>query len=538
MNTSMALRPSLTGGTEVHVAPLGSLQLRSHQAPLSLDVNVDQLNQKRAGALVDHPDRFDGLEREIVADVRAGTSKVLLRSAVAMVTGACALGLVVYRTPKGALAASGLALALVAVSGLSALATWNPKSVLEPKFSGLLASAPSVVGNARSIVSEFDVYQRELARLVGNMTKLYETTSKLPAYSPDPGTTRVLHVSDIHLNPAAWKIIKSLVKQYDIDVIIDSGDTMDHGTAAENGFVRAAGRLGAPYVWVRGNHDSATTQRAFERLEHEGSGRGGRGGHGDGKSPVRVLDRGRPVDVAGLRIAGWGDPQFTPDRSVVPAGDPEERADGRKLARALQKQRAAHTPVDVAVAHNPVLAQQTDGRVPLTLAGHTHHRSNQTLDHGTRLMIEGSTGGGGLRAVEGSQPQKVAASVLYLDRRTHRLQAWDEVTLGGLGETRAEVTRHLPADLEPGTGPRPTPSPTPSPDASSASPNSSDPSASSGSSGSSGSSSSESANSAGSPGSSGSSGSEGSGSSGAVSGSSALPPGRPPASPSASAPGR
>ncbi|MCZ9340000.1 metallophosphoesterase, partial [Streptomyces sp. TRM76130] len=112
-----------------------------------------------------------------------------------------------------------------------------PDSVLEPKFSGLLSSAPSLVGDARSIVTEFDVYQQELARLVTNVTKLYDVTSTLPAYRPDPSTLRVLHVSDIHLNPASWKIIASLVEQYQVDVIVDSGDTMDHGTAAENGFL-------------------------------------------------------------------------------------------------------------------------------------------------------------------------------------------------------------------------------------------------------------------------------------------------------------
>ncbi|RAJ66778.1 calcineurin-like phosphoesterase family protein [Streptomyces sp. Amel2xB2] len=448
MDTKMALRPSLTGGTKVNVSPLGALELRSHAAPLRLDVDVDQLDQERASALVDHPERLEGLEGEITSDVQAGAGDLALRSAVAVVVGAGALGLAVYRRPRRALAASGLALALLAASGTTAYATWNPKSVLEPKFSGLLAGAPSVVGNARSIVADFDVYQRELARLVTNVTKLYEATSTLPAYQPDPSTTRVLHVSDIHLNPAAWQIIKSLVDQYDIDVIIDTGDTMDHGTSAENGFLDPVRDLGAPYVWVRGNHDSDETQKAVEKLAKEKG------------SDVHVLDEGVARNVAGLRLAGWGDPQFTPDRSVKPQGDPRERKDGRRLALALRAQRSAGTPVDIAIGHNPVLVKETDGLVPLALAGHTHERSHETLPHKTRLMIQGSTGGGGLRAVEGEKPQKVSASVLYLDRDDGGLQAWDEITLGGLGLTTAEVTRHLAGD-EPDSPPSEGPSPSP-----------------------------------------------------------------------------
>jgi hypothetical protein len=102
---------------------------------------------------------------------------------------------------------------------------------------------------------------------------------------------------------------------------------------------------------------------------------------------------------------------------------------------------------------------ETDGLVPLALAGHTHQRSNEVLEDGTRLMVEGTTGGGGLRAVEDDAPQKVQATVLYLDEETDRLQAWDSITLGGLGLAKAEVSRHLPGDANP---PEPTPSPSPS----------------------------------------------------------------------------
>ncbi|MET7935923.1 metallophosphoesterase [Streptomyces sp. NPDC005322] len=439
MDTRMALRPSLTGGIKINVAPLGALELNSHHAPLRLDVDVDRLDPIRSEALVDHPERLSGLQDEVAGDVAHGTLDLALRSCAAVLFGATALGLAVYRRPRRALAAGGLALALLGASGTAAYATWNPQSVLEPRYSGLLSSAPSVVGNARSIVTEFDVYQQELARLVTNVTQLYEATSTLPAYQPDPTTMRVLHISDVHLNPAAWHIVESLVRQYKIDVIIDTGDTMDHGTSAENGFLDPVSDLGAPYVWVRGNHDSAATQRYIARRKN-----------------VHVVDDAKVISVAGLRIAGIGDPQFTPDRSVAASGDPAEHRAGRQLTDALRAHKAAGNPVDIALAHNPVAARETDGTVPLALTGHVHHRRTEVLPGGTRLMTEGSTGGSGLRAVDDGDPDKVQASVLYLDRDTHRLQAWDEIDLGGLGLAKAEVSRHLPADNQPGATPAPT----------------------------------------------------------------------------------
>ncbi|WP_425608675.1 metallophosphoesterase family protein [Streptomyces albipurpureus] len=437
METSMTLRPDLSGGTKINVSPLGALELDSHIAPVRLDVDVNQLDPVRSTALVEHPERLAGLQDEVAQDVASGTTELAVRSCVAVVSGATALGLAVYRRPRRALAAGGLALTLLAASGGAAVATWDPESVLEPKFSGLLTSAPSVVGDARSIVSDFDVYQKELARLVTNVTKLYDATSTLPTYRPDPLTMRVLHVSDIHLNPASWHVIGSLVEQYDIDVIIDSGDTMDHGTAAENAFLDPISDLGAPYVWVRGNHDSRITQSYLSRLKN-----------------THVLDDGKAVTVAGLRIAGMGDAQFTPDRSTADEGaagmgKDAHRMAGIRLASALRAQIHAGTPADIAVAHNPISARETDGAVPLVLAGHLHHRSTEVLKDGTRLKIEGSTGGGGLRALEQEKPEKVRASVLYLDRTTKRLQAWDEITLGGLGLTTAEISRRLPKGNDP-----------------------------------------------------------------------------------------
>ncbi|WP_097874325.1 metallophosphoesterase [Streptomyces sp. ms184] len=450
MDTNMTLRPSLTGGSKINVAPLGALELDSHIAPLRLDVDVDRLDPERSQALVDQPERFSGLEDEVTRDVAAGTRELAVRSCVAVISGATALGLVVYRRPRRALAAGGLALTLLAASGVSAYATWNPKSVLEPKFSGLLSSAPSLVGDARSIVTEFDIYQQELARLVTNVTKLYDATSSLPVYQPDPGTIRALHVSDIHLNPAAWHIIASLVEQYEIDVIIDSGDTMDHGSAAENGFLDPIRDLGAPYVWVRGNHDSTVTQDYLEKFRN-----------------VRVLDDGKAVNVGGLRIAGTGDASFTPDRTGPGGNKAAAQLEGARLATALRDQERAGTPVDIAVAHDPNTARATDGTVPLVLSGHLHRRINEQLKLGTRLKVEGSTGGGGLRAVQNERPEKVHASVLYLDRSTRRLQAWDEITLGGLGLTTAEVSRHLPEENLKKDSPG---SPSPSPSSASSSP--------------------------------------------------------------------
>jgi hypothetical protein len=55
--------------------------------------------------------------------------------------------------------------------------------------------------------------------------------------------------------------------------------------------------------------------------------------------------------------------------------------------------------------------------------------------------VQGSTGGAGLRALEGEYPEPLTCTVLYLDPVTGALQAYDEITLGGLGETEVTIQR-------------------------------------------------------------------------------------------------
>jgi hypothetical protein len=58
------------------------------------------------------------------------------------------------------------------------------------------------------------------------------------------------------------------------------------------------------------------------------------------------------------------------------------------------------------------------------------------------MMVEGSTGGAGLRGLQGETPTPLEMSVLYFDA-AHTLQAYDEITVGGTGESNVLLDRHL-----------------------------------------------------------------------------------------------
>jgi predicted phosphodiesterase len=239
----------------------------------------------------------------------------------------------------------------------------------------------------------------------------------------------VLHVSDLHLAPQAWDVIRTVSQQYDVDVVVDSGDITDHGSKPENRYVEEIRHLRTPYVWVRGNHDSMQTERAMRRLDN-----------------VVVLDGG-VARVKGMTFAGIGDPTFTPDKSTgldeeALAGYVSEAADD--LATIAEEAGG----VDVAVFHDPRPMEVLDGLAAVTLSGHLHYRKVRRGDQGTWLMTQGSTGGSGLRALEPvKQPAPIMLSVLYLERDSGDLLAYDDISLGGLGMASAEIDRQVVTPL-------------------------------------------------------------------------------------------
>ncbi|MGH3486945.1 MAG: metallophosphoesterase family protein [Actinopolymorphaceae bacterium] len=441
VETTMRLVPSWRGEAMVSLPPLGTLELDTHDAPVQIQVSVDAINLASAKRLVQDPRALQGLEGRIVDDVRTGIYATATKSLITGALGAMTITLIVVRRRIPTLVAGGgAAVAILAVFGVAG-ATLDPRAVAEPKYTGLLTSAPSLIGNAQDLAQSFDAYSDGLVRLVGSVSELYDVTSTLPTEAPRGDEIRVLHVSDLHLGEHAWDIIGSVTEQYSIDLIVDSGDITDHGLPAENYFLQRIPSLGVPYVWVRGNHDSLITEQAMRKLPN-----------------VVVLD-GKVKTVKGIRFLGAGDPRFTPAwRRVVPESDTRAVAtQAYALARVAKNSFPA---VDAIVFHDTAGATFFDGRASLLLTGHGHEQITRVLPKGSRLMQEGTTGGAGMRALKYEEPQPVALSVLYLDRSTRELRAWDQITLGGLGLTSAQIERH---QVKPDEEAEPPPSPIPTP---------------------------------------------------------------------------
>ena len=430
--TTVAARPSLASETMVRLAPLGSIRLDTHDWPLTLELRVDELGLEEAQRIAADPRLIERLGDDVADEVGAAFRDLALRCAVLGVVGGLIGAVVARHNWRAGIAGTAIGALVVVTIGAGTAATFNAGAVSEPRYSGLLTLTPQAVGNVEAIIDRFDEYRLQLSELVGNVVTLYLEAEGLPTFDPGDSTVRLLHVSDVHLNPQAFDLMHQLVEQFDIDAVVDTGDITDWGTQPEERFVNEIADVGLPYVWVRGNHDSRGTQVAVA------------------EQPNAVVLDGEAATVAGLRLWGIGDPRYTPDPDQRDAGadapDPAEA-----FASEVANRLAASEPpdVDVVAVHDPEIAAELGGDVPLVLAGHMHDAQATHLgeDDETLMLVEGSTGGAGLRGLQGEEAEPLTASVLYFDPDTERLLAYDRITVRGLGETGATIERNiLPSD--------------------------------------------------------------------------------------------
>ncbi|OWY62623.1 hypothetical protein B7486_57420, partial [cyanobacterium TDX16] len=392
---SLRARCCLGGETTVLVPPVGSISADTHRSSVDVVAQIDEVDVEALQTLggADEPD--DELVAQIERDLPGLLRRFALRSVLMGVVVGIVVGLLVPgRRWQTALVggAGGLVavLAVVAVVGSS----YDEQAFAEPRFDGTLSEAPRVIEAASRYVEDFDDVEDRIEVLGAQIGQLYETSVTDALASPDANEVRVLHVSDVHLNPIGIEVAEDLATRFGVDVVLDTGDLTTFGLPAE-------ARLGdeldfdVPYLFVPGNHDSEENRAALAEV--------------DG---VTLLD-GEVFELEGdggetaLRILGVGDPTFTAENDV----------DDDEVGSALEEQAAevadlvAEEQPDVLAVHNLLQAADVGGEVPLVVGGHNHRRSERE-DEGTLLLTVGSTGATGVGSFTVDEGHPYEAEVL------------------------------------------------------------------------------------------------------------------------------
>jgi predicted phosphodiesterase len=210
----------------------------------------------------------------------------------------------------------------------------------------------------------------------------------------------VVIASDLHNNLLALRALDRAVGSRPLFFV---GDLTSSGSPFEFNLVRRVVRIGHPFLFVSGNHDSDALVRRMALaggivLTQRGRLRA-QGGYG----PVVVR-------VRGLRVAGYADPfERKASERFKGTNEPTPDAAQREAFRDWLRPLLGH--VDVVMVHEPQLARDAAEelrRIPpsrplVLLTGHTHVASFHTSTNFTEIN-GGTVGGGGTGNFEKNQP--------------------------------------------------------------------------------------------------------------------------------------
>lgn len=414
----------LDGETRLQVPPLGSLSAQTHAAPLGLHGRIDALDIDRLETLIAEDRPTASLYAQAESDLRALARKFAVRALLGAALVGAVVGGLVSRLRPVLIVVGGVG-GVIAV-GLLLLVTWrgfDADAFAEPVYEGALERAPEMVESARRHVDDYGTVRARIGTLAAQVSDLYAMAATDPGRAGRPGEVRILHVSDIHLNPLGLEVVQELARQFDVHAVLDTGDLTSFGFPVEAEIGRAIADVPARYLFVPGNHDSEANRAALAEMPN-----------------VEVVDG--VVEVRGIRILGVPDPSFTADNrtSADEARVVKEAAAGEVARRARAD--GAH----ILAVHDPVLAGSSAGSVPLVVAGHRHQR-DASLERDTITFVVGSTGGTGLGSFTGDADLAFEAQVLHIGPRGC-VRALDYVALDGIGGS-FEIERRV-FDLEPG----------------------------------------------------------------------------------------
>jgi len=265
-----------------------------------------------------------------------------------------------------------LALLIPSVSVGVAAATWDVKAFREPRLEGALAYAPGLINVFSARVASIDRLRDQAVIVARDVAAYYADERAFAPAGPLSNTYRVLHVTDLHLDPVGAELARQVARSYDASLVVDTGDLPKAGVPIETTVIEPLIDTSVKRVYIPGNHDSPASIAELRRLG------------------VDVLTTGT-VEVDGFRIFGVPDPVsrgfgVEPDRQLLMRAAEQE---SEQLRLAIES--GEPTPTIIAM-HNPAMERPFIGLSQLILSGHTHS-ARLYINRGTVRLNSGTLGG-------------------------------------------------------------------------------------------------------------------------------------------------
>ena len=291
LQASFSVHTSQGGYTILEVPPVGEVRAFTHKGPLGVRISLENVDPDRLKKFL-----AEGPEQSLViADAKKALNQAVRRLiALSLGLGAAGglFGLIVLqrRKWKEFLLGGLIGLTTVMVLLFGTYQTFDINKFQNPEYDGVLKAAPWMIGLVGESFSTVNTWSKQMRGMAVNLYGLFQRVESLQTTSGGEGDLKVLHVSDIHNNPAAFNFIDQVVKTFNVNMVIDSGDLSDFGTPLEAASFERIKGFRIPYVIAPGNHETPGIVGELKRL-----------------SNVTVLE-GNVIEVDGLKIAGIRDP--------------------------------------------------------------------------------------------------------------------------------------------------------------------------------------------------------------------------------------
>ncbi len=307
-----------------------------------------------------------------------------------------------FRTPKMVFLGCLFGVAFTGLILGATFSTYDVNAFENPEFNGILEGFPWMMGVVEDSLMAFDDLSAQLENLSENLFMFFQRMEELQGTDFIEGEYRVLHVSDIHNNPASYNLVSRMAKNFQVDLIVDTGDITDYGSPIEAELASQVEGLDTPYVLIPGNHDAPDVIERLAQIED-----------------VYVFENEQVMEVSGFNIAAIPDPASDTTAMRVPSEDVLEDY-AADLANEID---ASKLSPHIIGAHHPHIANKLQNKTSVVLTGHTHQPGVEVIDDETLVVNAGTTGAAGIRGLEAGGDVPYSLAVIHFNEDRDPLAA-------------------------------------------------------------------------------------------------------------------
>jgi len=388
MELSLALQLAKKGSTSIHLPPIGVLKAYTHSSPITINVILQNIDLDVIKAIIDTIQDKNELFILVKDDALKAIKILAVKTLTLGALGSAIAALILKLNKRDFICCIFTSIILVIVILCWTFLPYNLTAFDKPEYFGTLKAAPWLIDIWNKGISQINVLRQQIKDMSDGISMVFSRMDSVA--STEESVVRVLHVSDIHNNPAAFDFMEQIVNNFNVDLVIDTGDITDYGTILEDMVIKNLSNLSVPYIFVAGNHDSPNTIEMLKAIDN-----------------VTVLD-GEMINVKGINILGFGDA-----RSKILNIDSSDEDDNLKLSTAIrEKLPSLDEKPHILAVHNPDATKELAGLTPIILNGHVHKASLEK-EKGSLIINAGTTGAAGIRGIQSNSDMPYSAILLY-----------------------------------------------------------------------------------------------------------------------------